>query len=160
MELRQAIEKRASVRRYKNVAVPLEDLFEMVRLAGLSPSINNAQPWKFVVITNKLLLSEMADSVHEGLDQLLGKLNSQDDAIKTTLRYYSTFFKEAPSVIAVAMSSYEATIDKVLKASGLDHNQLNEFRQYPDIQSIGACVQTLLLAAVDMGYGACWLSGL
>jgi len=26
------------------------------------------------------------------------------------------------------------------------------------LQSAGACIQTLLLAAVDMGYGACWMS--
>ncbi len=32
-------------------------------------------------------------------------------------------------------------------------------RGYPDIQSIGAAVQNLLLAALDIGYGTCWLSG-
>ncbi len=160
MEFRQVVEKRTSVRRYKNEPVPLEDLFEMVRLAGLSPSINNSQPWKFIVITNKLLLSEMAEVVQKQLDELFAQANSQEEAIKETVGFYSTFFKNAPSLIAVAMSPYEATIDKAFKASGISHEQLNALRQYPNIQSIGACIQTLLLAAVDLGYGACWLSGL
>lgn len=160
MEFRQVVERRTSVRRYKNESVPLEDLFEMVRLAGLSPSINNSQPWKFIVITNRLLLAEMAEVVQEQLDQLFGQANPQTDAIKETVAYYTTFFKNAPSLIAVAMSSYEATIDKAFDSSVISHEQLNALRQYPDIQSIGACIQTLLLAAVDMGYGACWLSGL
>ncbi|MBE0654982.1 MAG: nitroreductase family protein [Bacteroidales bacterium] len=32
-------------------------------------------------------------------------------------------------------------------------------RNFPDIQSAGACIQNLLLSAVDMGYRGCWLSG-
>jgi nitroreductase len=41
----------------------------------------------------------------------------------------------------------------------MTHDEINKMRNYPDIQSAGASIQNLLLAAVDMGYGACWLSG-
>jgi len=40
----------------------------------------------------------------------------------------------------------------------MSHEEINRLRNYPDIQSAGACIQNMLLAAVDMGYGACWLS--
>jgi len=32
-------------------------------------------------------------------------------------------------------------------------------RGHPDIQSVGAAVEHLLLAATELGYGTCWLSG-
>ncbi len=32
-------------------------------------------------------------------------------------------------------------------------------RGHPDVQSVGAAVEHLLLAATEMGYGSCWLSG-
>ncbi len=35
------------------ILFPLEDIREMVRLASLAPSVNNYQPWSFVLITNK-----------------------------------------------------------------------------------------------------------
>jgi nitroreductase len=32
-------------------------------------------------------------------------------------------------------------------------------RGYPDVQSIGAAIEHLLLAATELGYGSCWHSG-
>ena len=29
---------------------------------------------------------------------------------------------------------------------------------YPDLQSAGAAMQNILLSAVELGYGACWMS--
>jgi nitroreductase len=44
------------------------------------------------------------------------------------------------------------------KGVTVSHEEINRIRNYPDIQSAGACIQNMLLAAVDLGYGACWLS--
>ena len=49
-------------------------------------------------------------------------------------------------------------VDGVLP-EGLTHAQINEMRGHPDVQSLGGAVEHLLLAAVDLGLGACWLSG-
>jgi nitroreductase len=160
MELRQIIELRSSVRRFKNEPLPLENLLEMVRLAGLSPSVNNSQPWKFHVVTNKTLMAAMAQAVRKELDRLLPSTGAHEENVKSTVEFFSTFFKDAPALIAVATQPYEAVIDKLLSANALNHEEMNEMRNHPDLQSIGACVQTLLLTAVDMGYGACWLSSM
>jgi nitroreductase len=37
--------------------------------------------------------------------------------------------------------------------------QVNAMRGQPDVQSLGAAVEHLLLAAADLGYGGCWMSG-
>ncbi|MFX1482751.1 MAG: nitroreductase family protein [Promethearchaeota archaeon] len=44
------IEKRRSIRKYKDVAIPDEDITQMIEAARLAPSTNNTQPWRFVVV--------------------------------------------------------------------------------------------------------------
>jgi nitroreductase len=103
----------------------------------------------------------MVATVQAKLDQLFpDAVISQDRGIKSTVEYYSTFFKDAPVLLAVLGKKYEAMIDKLLLFRDISHEEVNETRNYPDVQSVGAAVQNLLLSAVDLGYGACWLSGM
>lgn len=160
MELKEAIEKRASVRQFNNDQISVEDLREMVRLAGLAPSINNSQPWRYIAITNKELLKTMASAVHNKINETLPDTDEESEKkAKAQVDWFSTFFVDAPAVIAVATHPYEAIVDKALHDTSLCHEDINAMRGHPDIESIGASIQNLLLAAVDKGYGACWLSG-
>ena len=160
MELNETITQRASIRNFTDEPISLKDLKEMVRRAGLAPSINNSQPWKFYAITNQNILQAMAKAVQMKIDELFPDVSGKDANIKETINIFSTIFVKAPAIIAVAASSYEALSDKMLSNSNLTHDDLNVLRVYPDIQSVGASVQNLLLTAVDLGYGACWLSGM
>ncbi len=161
MELREVIEKRASVRKFKADAVPVDDLREMAKLAGRAPSVNNTQPWRFVAVTNKDTLHCMSKSVKEKINNLLPDGDSEEAAkAKAQVDWFSTFFADAPAVMVVLARPYEAVVDKAIGSGGsVSHEAINEMRGHPDIQSIGAAVQNLLLTATDMGYGACWLSG-
>jgi nitroreductase len=161
MELKSAIEKRSSVRRFKNEEIPLDDLKEMVSLAGMAPSINNAQPWKFLAITNNDLLKRMAETVHLKIEKIFPVAsNANGVKVRDKVDRFSTFFSEAPAVIAVLNQPYASVADDMLDDAAITPRELNRLRNYPDIQSVGAAVQNLLLAAVDKDYGACWLSGL
>ncbi|MCE5313811.1 MAG: nitroreductase family protein [Armatimonadota bacterium] len=160
MELRDVIQKRASVRHFNSDAVPEEHLREMVRLAGLAPSVNNSQPWKFIVITNRELLRKMADTVHSAVETRIPICdNEAEKHARAQVEWFSTFFGEAPAVIAVAQCPYTAIVDSALEHSNMTHEDINALRGHPDIESVGAAVEHIILAAVDMGYGACWLSG-
>ncbi len=160
MELKDVLEKRTSVRQFTGEEIPYDNLREMIRRASLAPSINNAQPWKFYVITNKSVLQHMASAIKEKLDAFFPELeNEKQKSIKETVIKFSTFFTNAPALIAVASKPYEAVVDKILDNSDLSHTDFDSLRNYPNIQSIGASVQNILLSAVDMGYDACWLSG-
>ena len=161
MELKLAIEKRSSVRRFKNEAIPLDDLKDMVSLAGMAPSINNSQPWKFLAITNTDLLDKIAETVHSKIEKVF-PVTSEGNKVKVrdTVDRFSTFFSEAPALIAVLNKPYSSIADEILAEADINPRELNKLRNYPDIQSVGAAVQNLLLAAVDKDYGACWLSGL
>lgn len=159
MELKQVIEKRASVRQFSQDTVKPEDLREMVRLAGLAPSVNNSQLWKFIVITNRELLKNMAADVHKRVEEMLPVDSEPEKIAKSQVEWFSTFFADAPATIAVLTRPYEAIVDQALVHSSLNHEDINNLRNHPDIQSLGASIYGLILAATDMGYGCCWLSG-
>ena len=154
MELKEAIEKRYSVRGFTDEPVPVDILAELVRRAGLAPSINNAQPWKFLVLRDKEKIGELSNIVRDKVQRTFADRRQN---IQKTVEYFTTIFEKAPALIFVASSSYAAISDVGDKDS---HDVINEMRQFPDIQSVGAAVENMLLSAVDLGYGACWLSGL
>lgn len=156
MELIQAIENRVSIRSFTAEEVSRETLREIIRRAGMAPSINNSQPWKFLVISNKGLLMKMAEEVTESLSGLPAK--GEDDPnsnILSRVEWFSTFFEEAPVLIALLMKPYASVAEQ---GTAVSHEEINRMRNYPDMQTAGAAVQNILLSAVDFGLGACWMS--
>lgn len=157
MELYQVIDKRMSFRSFSPDAVPESDLEELVRCASLAPSISNAQPWRFIAVTDPGMLKKMSEAVRRRLSDLWG---AEDAPPRNAVEQFSTFFADAPALIAVVEKPYSSVADKLAAKSGLQHEDLDRMRGYPAIQSIGAAVQNMLLRATDMEYGSCWLSGM
>ena len=155
MEFRKVIETRTSVRNFKDDPVPVDDIKEIVRLASMAPSVNNYQPWKFLAVTNRARLNAMAEAVSMKIQSLPSSKSRASGNVKSQVEWFSTFFSKAPLVIAIVMEKYESILEKGVDIS---HDDINRIRNYPDIQSAGACIENMLLAAVDMGYGGCWLS--
>jgi nitroreductase len=58
MDLIQALETRRSVRKYQNRGIDREVIERLITLATQAPSAMNAQPWAFVVITDRSKLVE------------------------------------------------------------------------------------------------------
>jgi len=160
MEFAELIEKRVSVRQYRPDAVAPDHIREMVRLASLAPSPNNQQPWRFIAVTRKPLLKSMADAVRARLSTLLPATMSEDARrAAQRVEWFSTFFADAPLVMAVTRLPYESVMARAVAGASLSAADINSMRGHPDIQSVGAAVEHLLLAATELGYGACWLSG-
>ena len=155
MDLKQTIEIRTSIRNFTDDKIPVEDLKELVRRAGLAPSVNNYQPWKFYAVTNSDVLSKMAFKVAEKIKELPANKSIASNNVKSQVEWFATFFENAPAVIAMTMEDYESVLEKGVN---LSHDKINKMRNFPDLQSAGAAIQNMLLSAVDMGYGACWLS--
>jgi len=156
MELKTAIESRTSIRVFNDEKVNINDIREMVRLAGLAPSVNNFQPWRYIVVLNKDLLNRMANAVALKIEALPSSKSIAANNIKKQVTWFSTFFKDAPALLALVTKPYETVLENAVE---MTHDEINVLRNYPDIQSAGASIQNILLTAVEMGYGACWLSG-
>ena len=101
-------------------------------------------------------MKEMAEIISEKYQDLPFKKSEATVNVKKQVEWYSTFFTGAPAVFAVVLEEYVSVLER---GTTMSHDEINKMRNYPDMQGAGACIQNLLLSAVDMGYGGCWLSG-
>lgn len=159
MEVKAAMEARTSIRSYVPEPVPVEDLRDMVRLAGLAPSLNNAQPWKYIAVCDGDRCQRLASLVRDKLRTILPvpKTDAQQRAA-SRLHEYVDLFGRAPALLVVATRTYPGFLDDALMAAGLTKEAADALRGRPYAMSLGASIQSLLLAATDLGYGACWLT--
>jgi len=68
MDVLEAIYQRRSIRKYKNQPVPEELVREILAAAMMAPSAGNAQPWQFIVITERETLARVKDfNPHAGM---------------------------------------------------------------------------------------------
>lgn len=160
MEFIKVASQRTSVRSFTDEPVPVEKLKEMVRVAGMAPCIGGKENWSFIAITNKELIKKMAEAVKAKYHETLPENDEQIKGnVRSAVEMFSTVFEKAPAVIAVLTKPYVAVIDKVLSSTVYTHSDINKLRNFPDMQTIGASIENLLLAVTDLGYGACWQTG-
>jgi len=67
MDVKDAIHKRRSVRRYDDTAIPPEVIAEVLDAARRSPSGCNAQPWRFLVVQDREIIEALKQ--HEAFPQ-------------------------------------------------------------------------------------------
>lgn len=155
------IYNRKSVRKFKNVEVPREDILKMLEAATEAPSPKHQQNWNFVVITSKELINKMAEIVaksHEKIGEI-AKTEKDRKIHMSVLKYY-TSFKNAPAVVMVYSKPYDMIEYKILKENGATKEVLDVLvSPQSAAQAIGAAVENFLLAATEMGYGSCYMTG-
>lgn len=97
MNCKETILTRKSIRSFQNKPIPQEIITDMIEAARLSPSTQNRQPWRFVILTQQDKIKDMA--LHCGL---IGLANY--------------FIRNAPCVIVAC-----ADMDKDIKINGQDY---------------------------------------
>ena len=60
MKFKEVIEKRRSIRKYKNTPVPREKILKILEAARIAPSAGHRQPWHFIVVENKDTIKKLA----------------------------------------------------------------------------------------------------
>lgn len=160
MELKQAISERVSIRHFLGDPVPKKDIEYIIGMSALAPSAGNAQMWHFVVLTNTAVIKELSDVVQDKAYQIMNLPGMEDfkQTVENILKF-SVFFGQAPALIAVIMEPYHSRSEEILVKLGLSYDEARKMRGFPDVQSIGAAIQNILLAAYELGYGTCWMTG-
>jgi nitroreductase len=183
MEFTELIAKRQSIRKYKDADVPDEALLEMIEAARIAPSGKNMQNWHFVVIKRRDLIGKIADAVLRRNEEIssameargVGSHEAEDGAadvapgagvaqtpekFRRFVRNFTLFFEKAPVLIVVMGQTYLPTGYREIEAAGADETTLKRhaYLASPGMQSVGAAVEQMMLRAVDLGYGGCWLT--
>ena len=125
MEFAELAGIRQSVRSYSGKAVEEEKLMQCIETARLSPSANNSQPWRFVVVDEPELRDRIADAA-AGMGM-------------------NKFVRQAPVIIAVVLEK-----QNMLSAVG-SVIQDKEYR----LLDIGIAANQLRLQAAALGLGTC-----
>lgn len=155
------IYNRKSVRKFKEIEVPKEDIIKMLDAAIHAPSPKNQQTWHFVVIQNSELINKIGDIVEKNHINLadMAKVEKQKKLMMTLLPYY-TCFKNAPVLVVVYSKEYYMVEESILRDNNASDEVINELR-FPNsaAQGIGAAIENFLLAATELGYGTCYMTG-
>jgi coenzyme F420-0:L-glutamate ligase / coenzyme F420-1:gamma-L-glutamate ligase len=146
--IKDSLRQRRSIRKYKPEPVATELIKTLLETASYAPSAHNAQPWRFIILTDTEQKNALADAMAQAWLEELEKehvpKNTRWAAVNRSVQRFTT----AP-VLIVACLTFE------------------DMQKYPDVerqnierdlavQSLGAAIQTLLLAAYAEGLGSCW----
>ena len=154
------IYKRHSVRKFKDASVPNEDIKEIINAATYAPSGKNRQNWHFVVVKNREIIEKMSGAIEAKGKELVAGLGEEES--KDFLKYlpFYSFFTKAPVTVLVFAGPYSTTGANLLRAKGASEEEIRELEKHnPGIQNVAAAMENLLLAAANLGYGTCWMTG-
>lgn len=143
MNTLEAIAERRSIRRFKSDPIPDEVLQAILTAATEAPSAKNRQPWRFVVVSGEKC-AEMVGVMRQGIANV--KARGEDPG---SSEWTADVMEQAPVTIFV------------FNPHGLHpwlaHSIEQMFQAVVNIQSIGAAIQNMLLAAQDQGLGSLWI---
>lgn len=125
MNFSELAKLRQSDRKYKNQKVEKEKIIQCLETARLSPSANNSQPWKFVVIDDPVKKEQVAElTIGLGMNK---------------------FTHQCPVLVAVVLEkqNFMSTIGSMIKN-----------KDYC-LFDIGIAVNQFCLQAADIGLGTC-----
>jgi nitroreductase len=60
LEFKEVLEKRRSIRKYKDTPISREKILEILEAARIAPSASHRQPWHFIVVENKETIKILA----------------------------------------------------------------------------------------------------
>lgn len=145
----ETIEKRRSIRRYKNKEVPRYMIEEILRAGCLAPSSKNRQPWQFTVVRGDAK-AEMIKAMEAGLERekktpiLPGSAKLIQGA-----EYTLQIMPQAPVIIFITNP-----LGLDIQASLSPEERIYEIC---NAQSVGAAVENMTLTATELGLGSLWI---
>jgi F420 biosynthesis protein FbiB-like protein len=148
MSVKDTCKQRRSIRKYTKQHVPYKLVLEALEAASMAPSAHNAQPYRFIIISDLTVKQHLAEAMTETWIKTMTK----DEAIakQNVIDFSINRFSSAPVLIVACltlenMKKYPDTIRKLIERDLA-------------VQSLGAAIQNMLLSASENGLGACWFS--
>lgn len=131
MDVMQAIKERQSIRAYKTTPVDDNTLNTILEAGRLAPSWGNTQTWRFIVVKDPAVKSQLADT-----------------CLRAGNRGFESM-RNAPVVIAVSAQ---------MNTAGVRDGQLvTDKGGYWFMFDAGIAMQNMMLAAKSFGLGTCCL---
>ncbi len=150
LKMISAIYDRRSIRKFIDKPISPKDITDIIQSGIKAPSSKNRQPWKYIVVQGSAK-EEMLKVFRQGIEReendcaLLPQNKQYIAAAKRTVDTMA----EAPVIVFVVNS-----LGKSILAELTPEERVYEIC---NIQSIGASIQNMLLAATEKGMGSLWI---
>jgi nitroreductase len=143
MNTLEAIAARRSIRRFTDKPIPDDMIKIILNAAILAPSGKNKQPWRFTVVRDSHRV-EMIKILRAGIASVKEKGENPGSS-----EWSACVMDEAPVTIFI--------FNPGGMPPWMDHSVDEMIDDVVDIQSIGAAIQNMLLAAQELGLGSLWI---
>lgn len=140
---------RRSVRAFQDRPVPREALETMLEAARWAPSPHGRQPWRFAVVTTAEGKARLAEAMGADWQHTLEMDGQPEEVIALRLAKSHERIRTAPALILACL--YLEDLDRYPDA---DRQRAEEVMA---IQSLGAAIQNMLLAAYTLGLDTGWM---
>jgi nitroreductase len=145
ISLFEAIYSQRQFTRYKPDQVPREALDKIIEAATRAPNGGNNQPWEFIVITERELVTRVGELYRDAWLGAMGAEPAPDESsVYQAARYLAHHMPEVPAMILVCA-------DHTLGSAPFKPGDPIERGRYAS--SIWLAVQNLFLAARALGLG-------
>ena len=132
MDIDEAIKNRRSIRKYKPDELSEEQILEILDAGNRAPSAKNRVQWRFHVFQDEAK-KNLVRTCNEALDKIPAM------PLMTSTRNSFKIMDQAPVIIIVVQTCEWGGIG-------------------PEIQSVSAAIQNMLLKAHSMGLGTVWIN--
>jgi nitroreductase len=129
MNFKDLVKQRYSCRKFLPLEVEEEKILECIEAARLAPSACNAQPWKFIVVSDVSIKQKLVEKATSGVYKI------------------SKFISNAPVIIAV-LADKGSFLSKV-------GSLVRNTKFY--LIDIGIACEHLVLQATELGLGSCYV---
>lgn len=137
---------RRDVRRFRPDPVPDIEIDSLLRLAALSPSVGNAQPWRFVLVNDTKRRADIVANFETANAEALAEYDGERAETYAGLKLAG--LRDAPVHLAVFCDHATEL------GYGLGRRTMPEMLAY----SVVGCITALWLAARARGIGLGWVS--
>jgi nitroreductase len=139
MNTLDVIAQRRSIRRFKDAPIPDKVMEKILTTATLTPSGKNTQPWRYVVVKEDAR-ADMVRIMRAAIERVRDQGKDTGSSAWT-----ANVMEQAPVTVFVFNANAENTPGREWTSHVVD------------VQSIGASIQNMLLAAWELGVGSLWI---
>ncbi|HEX2906456.1 MAG TPA: nitroreductase family protein [Phototrophicaceae bacterium] len=145
----QRLRQRRSIRRYRPEPVPRALIEKVLEAAIWAPSAHNRQPWRLVVIEDAAQHVKLAEAMNARLREDLRADGVADETIEAQAARRYERLTAAPVLVVLCLTMADMSV--------YPDERRNQCEYVMAVQSAALAGQNLLLAAQEVGLGACWI---
>lgn len=135
MDVLEAIRQRRAIRRFKSEPVSGAALRQLVEAANWAPSAMNGQPWRFVVVTDKNLITDISEQSKRWMLENESGLPESDRLAGMLREPGVDIFHHAPALIVIAAPRGARW----------------------GVEGCALAAENMMLAATALELGTCWV---